>query len=218
VFATIALAVVLATRVGEWRRQPRAVIAAFAIAATVTAVIALPVALPYRRVAIEQNMVRSVENVRQFSATPKGYLAASGRLHSSTWSGRFLRNPVDTFFPGVVAILLGAVALWHTRRTDALSSRATMLIALGVTGFVLSLGVRTPIYGWLFAVFPPMQGLRAAARFGNLFLLTVAILAGDLVDVPRWRFRSRSWRVPRSKRCARRSSTNDSMAFLECTD
>ena len=36
----------------------------------------------------------------------------------------------------------------------------------------------TPVYGWLFAVFPPMQGLRAAARFGNLFLLAVAVLGG----------------------------------------
>jgi len=37
--------------------------------------------------------------------------------------------------------------------------------------------VRTPVYGWLYASFPPMQSLRAAARFGNLFLLAVAILA-----------------------------------------
>jgi hypothetical protein len=123
-------------------------------------------------------MVRSLENVRQFSATPKGYLAASGRLHASTWSARFLRNPVDTFFPGVAAILFAAAALWYARRTAALSSRVVMLLALAAAGVVLSLGVRTPIYGWLFALFPPMQGLRAAARFGNLFLLALAILAG----------------------------------------
>ena len=43
---------------------------------------------------------------------------------------------------------------------------------------VLSLGARTPVYGWLYHVFPPMQGLRAAARFGNLFLLGMAVLEG----------------------------------------
>jgi hypothetical protein len=53
-----------------------------------------------------------------------------------------------------------------------------MLAALAAAGFVLSLGTQTPVYGWLFRVFPPMQGLRAAARFGNLFLLALAVLAG----------------------------------------
>jgi hypothetical protein len=49
---------------------------------------------------------------------------------------------------------------------------------LAVAGVVLSMGTATPVYGWLFHVFPPMQGLRAAARFGNLFLLALAVLAG----------------------------------------
>ena len=52
-----------------------------------------------------------------------------------------------------------------------------MLVAIAATGVILSLGTRTPVYGWLYAVFPPMQGLRAAARFGNLFLLGMAVLA-----------------------------------------
>ena len=52
-----------------------------------------------------------------------------------------------------------------------------MLVAIAVTGMVLSLGTRTPVYGWLYHVFPPMQGLRAAARFGNLFLLGMAVLS-----------------------------------------
>jgi hypothetical protein len=53
-----------------------------------------------------------------------------------------------------------------------------MLAAIAASGFVLSLGTNTPIYGWVYAVFPPMQGLRAAARFGNLFLLGLSLLAG----------------------------------------
>lgn len=52
-----------------------------------------------------------------------------------------------------------------------------MLVAIAGTGMILSLGTRTPVYGWLYQVFPPMQGLRAAARFGNLFLLGMAVLA-----------------------------------------
>jgi hypothetical protein len=53
-----------------------------------------------------------------------------------------------------------------------------MLVAIAATGFVLSLGTHTPVYGWLYQVFPPMHGLRAAARFGNLFLLGMSALAG----------------------------------------
>ena len=60
-----------------------------------------------------------------------------------------------------------------------------MLVAIAAAGFVLSLGTATPVYGWLFHVFPPMQGLRVAARFGNLFLLGTALLAG--VAVGAWR-------------------------------
>jgi hypothetical protein len=55
--------------------------------------------------------------------------------------------------------------------------RIVMVIAIAATGFVLSLGTGTPVYGWLYEAFPPMQGLRAAARFGNLVLLGLAVLA-----------------------------------------
>ena len=44
-------------------------------------------------------------------------------------------------------------------------------------GVVLSLGTATPVYGWVYRIFPPMHGLRAAARFGNLFLLAMSVLA-----------------------------------------
>jgi hypothetical protein len=56
--------------------------------------------------------------------------------------------------------------------------RVLMLIAIGCAGFILSLGTATPVYAWVYRVFPPMQGLRAAARFGNLFLLAMSALAG----------------------------------------
>jgi hypothetical protein len=171
-------------------------VAAFGLAAIVTAVVALPIVFPYRRVAVEQGMVRSIESVRQFSATPTGYLAATGRLHSATWSAPFYTNPVDTFFPGVVAMVLAGFCLWRTLRSGAQASRVLMLVAVGLTGVVLSLGLKTPFYGWLYAVFPPMQGLRAAARFGILFLLAVAILAGLGLAALRRTYAGRRWTLP----------------------
>ena len=183
VFAAVMIAIVLATRAAEWLPRMREVLPRLALAALVAGVAILPVYLPYRRVARAEHMVRSLDVVKDYSATPRGYLASSGRLHFATWSGRFFKDPVDSFFPGFVALGLSmtAVVLAVRRRQapgDPLRARILMLLAVGAAGAILSLGMATPIYGWLFAVFPPMQGLRAAARFGNLFLLAIAVLAG----------------------------------------
>ncbi|HMC76522.1 MAG TPA: hypothetical protein VKH34_05305 [Vicinamibacterales bacterium] len=183
VFAAVMIAIVLATRAAEWLPRMREVLPRLALAALVAGVAILPVYLPYRRVARAEHMVRSLDVVKDYSATPRGYLASSGRLHFATWSGRFFKDPVDSFFPGFVALGLSmtAVVLAVRRRQapgDPLRARILMLLAVGAAGAILSLGTATPIYGWLFAVFPPMQGLRAAARFGNLFLLAIAVLAG----------------------------------------
>jgi len=61
---------------------------------------------------------------------------------------------------------------------------------VAAAGLVLSLGPATPVYAVLFRIFPPMQGLRAAARFGNLFLLGVALLGGIGLAVLRRSFQS----------------------------
>src|SRR5262245_40037621 len=161
--------------VAEWRR----IVPGLVAAAVASALALLPVYLPYRRAAREQHMVRALDIVKDYSATPTGYLAAAGRIHFSTWSGRFFKDPVDSFFPGVTLIVLAAIALAGARREPATTRRRiAMLAVIAIAGAVLSMGTGTPIYGWLFHVFPPMQGLRAAARFGNLFLLGMAVLAG----------------------------------------
>jgi hypothetical protein len=183
VFGAVLVAVVVLARVGDWRTRAMTVLSRFVVAALVAAAAILPVYLPYRRVAHEQGMIRSLSNVAEYSATVTGYLAAAGRVHFYTWSGGFFKNPVDSFFPGFVVIALVLAAVWFSfRRPVPLPqdprSRVLMLLALAATGFVLSLGTQTPVYGWLFRIFPPMAGLRAAARFGNLFLLGMSVLAG----------------------------------------
>ena len=64
--------------------------------------------------------MRSLDSVADYSASPKGYLAAAGRVHFYTWSGRFFRDPVDSFFPGFVVLTLAGVALWRAARRRTL--------------------------------------------------------------------------------------------------
>ena len=183
VFASIMVAIAILVRVNEWLPRWRAVLTTFAGATAVASVAIVPLWIPYHRVATEQRMVRSLESVAEFSATPKGYLAAAGTIHISTWSGRFFKDPIDSFFPGGVLSVLAIVAIAGSiRRANGAGTltrrRVAMLIGIGIAGFVLSLGTATPVYGWVYRIFPPMQGLRAAARFGNLFLLAMSVLAG----------------------------------------
>lgn len=184
VFASVMVAIAVIVRSREWLPRWRTVLPAFAIATALASLAILPLWIPYHRAATEQHMVRSLESVAEFSATPEGYLAAAGTIHISTWSGRFFSNPIDSFFPGVVLIVLAIVAIVAATRGTAgadptlMRRRLLMLAAVGVAGFVLSLGTRTPVYGLVYRIFPPMQGLRAAARFGNLFLLAMSVIGG----------------------------------------
>jgi hypothetical protein len=179
VFAAVMLAIVGIVYAPDWLARSRVVLRGLAVAGITATLAMLPLYLPYRRAARDQHMVRTLDIVKDYSATPAGYLAAAGRLHFSTWSGRFFKDPVDSFFPGFALIALAAAALWTVRRADRTARRRIVALAVvGAAGAILSLGTATPVYGWLFRVFPPMQGLRAAARFGNLFLLGMAVLAG----------------------------------------
>ena len=233
VFATIMIAVVLAVRAPEWIAQWRIVLPRVVAAGILAGLIVAPLMIPYRRVAVEQHMVRTLASVAEFSATPRGYLASASRVHGSTWSARFFSDDVNSFFPGftvlglcLVAGVAGTLGASHLQKrgrisgsiakapgagaalNDANSSdpdpevagtlgashlRVGMLVVLAGAGFVLSLGTATPLYGWLFHVFPPMQGLRVAARFGNLFLLATALLAG--LGAAAWNPRRGVWLV-----------------------
>jgi hypothetical protein len=178
VFAAVMLAIFGVAAAPVWLPQWRRIVPRVVVAAIAAAIVLLPIYLPYHRAARDQHMLRSLDVVKEYSATPKGYLAAAGRLHVATWSARFFKDPVDSFFPGFTLIALALVALATLRGGVWPRWRIAGIAAFAVAGAVLSLGTATPVYGWLYHVFPPMQGLRAAARFGNLFLLGMALLAG----------------------------------------
>lgn len=171
-FAAVVVFVIAVAGVRSLRAAGR-----LALASAIGAAIAMPVLLPYIRLGAE-GVRRPLAQAAQFAATPAGYLVSTSRVHAS-WGRHFYTSDVNAFFPGVCALVLASIGCWSAARAggDA-RRRALVLVALAVIGVVLSLGPATSIYAMLYRVFVPLQGLRAAARFGFLFLIAIACLAG----------------------------------------
>jgi hypothetical protein len=151
------------------------VIAILAAAGLASIVLLLPVLMPYYLVTRDQGLAWSLDEVRQYSAILRDYLATLGRLHFETWSARYF-NGSTPLFPGITATLLAltGIALGPGIR----SPRVRMAIAFGIIGVALSVGPALPGYAWLHAHVPIVGSLRAAARWGWLALAAIAILAG----------------------------------------
>jgi hypothetical protein len=150
----------------------------------------LPFLIPYYQVRNEQGLMRTIDDVRAYSAGWSDYLATAGRLHYDAWSHRFYpgRTPL---FPGITGLVLTLVALasgvaWR-------DPRARMAVAFGALGVVLSLGASLPGYEWLQNHVTILQAIRAVSRWGLLFLVAVAILSGFAVAFLESRWRSRRW-------------------------
>ena len=180
------LVVAIAIVQRQWRGALRVIAASAAGLA-----MAAPVLVPYVQFA-RTGVSRPLESVAQFSATLAGYLHSPSLVHAG-WSAAFFDRDVSVFFAGVTAIALALVGLacW---RGEAHGRRRWLLVIAAVTGVVLSLGPTTPVYGVLYDWILPLRGLRAAARFGYLYLLAVALAAScglawllDRVQSPRRR-------------------------------
>jgi len=138
----------------------------------------LPFLWPYYLVREEQGLVRTIEDVHLYSAGWLDYFVTAGRLHFNGWSHRIFEGRT-ALFPGVTAIALATYAAatgvaWRDRR-------ARMALAFGIVGFALSFGDALPGYGWLQQHIVLLQGIRAAARWGLLPLIAIALLAGFAV-------------------------------------
>jgi hypothetical protein len=162
-----------------------------ALACAIGAALAIPALLPYIRLSA-QGTRRPLEQVAQLSATLAGYLVSTSRV-DFWWGTRFYTNGLNLFFPGAVALGLTVMGVADSVRAGAEARRrVATLAAIGVAGIVLSLGPAIPIYSVLYSAIVPLQGLRAALRFGYLFLLAVALAAGFGVAALERRLSSRA--------------------------
>jgi hypothetical protein len=175
VFCAVALVMAAVVRPGEWMGKRAGALPLLALAGGVAVLALLPFMWPYIQARRELEMFgRALPEVATFSASFTDYLATGGRIHNSTWSGQYFR--ADGLFPGIVGL---ALTLFAVVSGVALKDRrARMALAFGIAGFALSFGPAFPLYGLLYKVFPPMAAIRGAARWGQIFLVAVALLAG----------------------------------------
>ena len=75
VFACVALGLAVGIRAMEWLPRSRAFAINLTGAAVIAAIAIAPLYLPYRRAAREQHMLRSLDVVKDYSATPIGFCA-----------------------------------------------------------------------------------------------------------------------------------------------
>lgn len=187
VFSLLAMVCGVAARPTEWLgRRFKETGPLLALAAVLAALATAPFLLPYYLVRTEQGLVRTLDQVSMFSASFGSYFSTGGRLHLSLWGSGAYRGG-DTLFPGVIALALVIVSLWSG--VAFRDRRARMLLIFGVAGVLLSFGPRFPPYVWLYDAVPLLQGIRGAARFGQLALVAVAGLAGFGLVVLRQRWR-----------------------------
>ncbi len=144
-----------------------ALVAGAALAFTVVA----PYMLPYRQVQSslgERNVGEALLN----AAGPRHYLAAMPDSRLEGWLTGHLGRHEKRLFPGFVALALAAVGLWPPLTRTTVAYACVVVVAMN-----LSFGPAGIGYEWLRENVVVYRGLRAPARFGQVAILGVGVLA-----------------------------------------
>ncbi len=168
---TLALAapvLLLASR----RARLTAIARALVVGAMVCAPPLLAYAAPYRA---NQRVLggRSASDIDTWSARPSSFVSAPADNRLYGWTAGY-GGPEGRLWSGIVALLLGGLGVWTTRRLPATWMYATMFVAAAL----MALGTHGPLYRVALVLIPPLQGLRAPSRFGMMVALALAVLAG----------------------------------------
>ena len=168
VFLVTALLFVIPLR---WRSVPVERRAGVLRAGVVAAVVGGLVVLPYLAVYVLNRSSlgdRTSSDVLAYSATLWNYLSTPNHnvVHGG-WSGALGQNE-RRLFPGIVALAIAAAGVVGMER------RRLTLAVVGLVGFVISLGLNTPVYSILSSVLFIYNGLRAPARASILVFLALA--------------------------------------------
>ena len=163
-------------------------------AIVIAGLLVLPFILPFVQAQHDYGFKRSLSEVSYWSAAPTSLLRTTDRswLYKPVERGIFgLQTSAERmFYPGLVALILAVIGLVGKSKMPE-PGRRWLFLAVGLSGLVLSFGpvlnldayglnstgIELP-YKWLYGLIPGFDALRVAYRFGQLFMLGLAVCAG----------------------------------------
>ncbi len=186
-YGGLALAVVLIwgmagrRRWASGRRWAQLAVGGLALALVIT-----PFAAPYLAARQAMGFVRGLETVRLYSADLGSWLAAPP--HLALWGPLLssLGRKEAFLFPGLIALVLAGIGVALFRGGGRPTPR-WLYLALALFSLLMSLGPEMVVAGYELGAgpyrffhehVPGFAGLRTAARWGMLYQLFLAVLAG----------------------------------------
>lgn len=164
----------LSACLGRARALTLRTIGQLAIAGVLSMLVLSPYLAQY--LAVRQEMGFRRDAAQQEVASWANYLNTGSRLHYPRWSHEFSSQSTSNTFPGVVALLLIAVAVSDRRNT---TDRRFQMCAAGAVGCcAISFAPVLPFYPALHSAIPLFQAVRVIAHIGEIVLLMIAVLAG----------------------------------------
>jgi hypothetical protein len=171
-FTWILLAVAVPYEIWRTRSiaRPKRILG-LSLALTLSGMAYLPLALPFMRLRTDFGLERPLATVQRASARPADYLRSGSHVHEAL--GFPPSSPERSLFPGLLAVVLAAVAVLRVNRDTGL------FVLVGLAAFWASLGPAFGLYRFLVAAVPGLSGVRVPPRMAVYVLLALAILAAQ---------------------------------------
>jgi hypothetical protein len=150
----------LATAVTAALLIPRSAWRALVVPLLLGLLVLAPFLYPYALVQKLYGMQRSYEEVLRYSAMPGDWLFDPA-------------EPERKLYPGALALIVSALALFFARREKAKIALAALWIVIGFAG---SLGLNFVFHEFLFGGVPGFRAIRAPARWAVIAYIGMAIL------------------------------------------
>ncbi len=185
----------------DWRKVFRQIVL-LAVAAIVALLLILPFIIPFVEAQTQHTFKRGLTEASYWSAAPNSLLRTVDHswLYKPVQRGLFnLRtSPERMLYPGLVAVLLAAAGVYATLFKSGFVNKPASKRALpwlfgllSLSGLVLSFGPNLNLeayglkstgislpYKWFYENIPGFNALRVPQRFGQLFMLGLAVCAG----------------------------------------
>ena len=168
----------LATAVTAALLVPRSAWRELVVPLVIGLIVLAPFLYPYAAVQKLYGMQRGYEEVLRYSALPIDWLTDP-------------EEPERRLYPGALALIVSALALFVARREKAKLALAALWIAIGFAG---SLGLNFVFHEFLFGGVPGFRAIRVPARWAVIAYIGMAILIALFTAALRYKWLR--WIVP----------------------